>query len=171
MQEPAPQNSPKAKLMTRAAVQHAAPFILWIGILLLASMMHLNESSGTEDIQSLNLISDASLYAIRTGLCTLLFLLLRPWRYYPALQKKQILPAIGLGTAIFALWVGFESAAFKVACPQLATFYETWCVMPFGELREPLDATAPYAPAFCGWSLSLIRLLSSAITISIIEEF
>ena len=67
--EPAPRNSPKAKMMTRAAVRHAAPFFLWIGVMLLAHMMHLSKDSATEEIGSLNLISDASLYALRGVLC------------------------------------------------------------------------------------------------------
>ena len=65
---PAPKNSPKAKMMTRAAIRHAAPFFLWIGILVLAQMMHLSATSATDEIGSLNLVTDGSLYAVRTVL-------------------------------------------------------------------------------------------------------
>ncbi|MGI5869014.1 MAG: CAAX prenyl protease-related protein [Kiritimatiellia bacterium] len=167
---PAPKNSPKAKMMTRAAVRHAAPFFLWVGILLIAQMMHLTEGSATEEIGSLNLFTDASLYALRTVLCTVVFLLLRPWTFYAPLARRNILPALGLGAAVCFLWVFFETPFFKGLFPDLATAYETWCVMPAGELREPLEAT-PYAPGFCGWPLTLVRLAGSAFVIAVIEEF
>lgn len=167
---PAPKNSPKARMMTRAAVRHAAPFFLWIGILMIAQMMHLSETSATEDIGSLNLISDASLYALRAVLCTVVFLLLRPWKFYGPLVRRNVLPALGLGAAVFVLWIFFETPFFKGLLPGVATAYETWCVMPFGKLREPLGYT-PYAPAVCGWALSLVRLAGSALVIAVIEEF
>ncbi len=168
--EPAPKNSPKAKKMNRAAADHAVPFFLWIGIMLIASMMHLNPSSASEDIDSLNLISDASLYAVRSILCLVVLLFLRPWKFYARLQKKNILPAIGIGAAIFVLWVGFETEVFKNLLPGMATAYEKWCVMPFGSMREVVDAT-PYTPAVCGWGLTLARLAGSAVVIAVIEEF
>ena len=167
---PAPKNSPKAKMMTRAAIRHAAPFFLWIGILVLAQMMHLSATSATDEIGSLNLVTDGSLYAVRTVLCTIVFLVLRPWKFYGPLVRRNILPALGLGAAVFALWTVFESVAFKSLLPGLATAYETWCVMPFEELRKPLEYT-PYAPAVCGWTLSLVRLAGSAFVIAVIEEF
>lgn len=168
--EPAPKNSLKAKMMTRAAARHAVPFFLWIGIMLLASMMHLTESSGTEEIGSLNLISDASLYAVRGVLCLIVFLILRPWKFYPALRKQNVLPAIGIGIAVFALWVGMETAYVKALIPGMAEAYEKWCVMPFGSMREAVEST-PYTPAVAGWPLTLARLAGSAFVIAIIEEF
>lgn len=157
-------------MMNRAAADHAVPFFLWIGIMLIAMKMHLNPSSATEEIGSLNLISDASLYALRSVLCLVVLIILRPWKFYPSLKTKNILPAIGLGVAVFALWVGFETEAFKHFAPGVAVAYEKWCVMPFGGMREAMETT-PYAPAVCGWSLTLARLAGSAIVIAIIEEF
>lgn len=168
--EPAPKNSLKAKMMTRAAARHAVPFFLWIGIMLLASMMHLTESSGTEEIGSLNLISDASLYAVRAVLCLLIFLILRPWKFYPALRKQNVLPAIGIGVGVFVLWVGMETSIVKTLVPSIAEAYEKWCVMPVGSMREAVEST-PYAPAMAGWPLTLVRIAGSAFVIAIIEEF
>ena len=174
--EPAPKGSAKAKMMTFASVAHALPFFLWIGIMLLAGMMHLTPSSGSEDIKSLDLISDAWMYAIRTVLCVVALCILRPWRYYPALKIKNILPAIGVGLAVFVLWVGFETETFKNFAPGLADLYERYCVdlLHFGEARDfaaSADKPSPYSPLVCGWPLAIIRLLGSALVIATIEEF
>ena len=157
-------------MMNRAAARHVAPFVLWLGILLIAKAMHLSESSATEEIGSLNLISDGSLYALRTVVCTIIFILLRPWKFYKPLETKHVLPALGIGIAIFVLWVGFETETFRKLAPAAADFYQKWCVMPFGQMPEPITYT-PYAPAVCGWSLTLSRLIGSAFVIAVIEEF
>ena len=170
----APKGSAKAKAMTLATVRHTLPFFLWIGIMLIAHAMHLTPGSGSEIADSLNLISDANMYTVRTVLCVIVLLILRPWRYYGALQKKNILPAIGIGLAVFVLWVGFETEIFKKIAPGLADLYERWCVDPFGspgKLREISADPSPYAPAVCGWAQTIARLLGSALVISVIEEF
>lgn len=167
---PAPKNSKKAKMMDGAAARHIVPFALWIGIMLIAQMMHLTESSNSEEISSLNLISDATLYAIRTVICIAVLFICKPWQYYESLKKKNILPAILVGLITFVLWVFPETTLFKSIAPSISTLYETWCVMPFGELREPITST-PYAPSVCGIPLFIARFLGSAIVISIIEEF
>ncbi len=157
--------------MDAAAAVHIIPFAMWLGILLLAQMMHLTPGSGTEEIKSLNLLSDASLYAVRTGLCFLVFLCLRPWRYYGALRKKHILPAALTGAAVFVLWTVFEWEIVRQTLPSLHELYEKWCVWPIGEMREPPASPPPYAPDVCGWPLTVVRLIGSAFVISVIEEF
>lgn len=168
--EPAKKNSKKARRMDLAAYRHAVPFVLWLGIVLLANMMHIAEGSETEDIKSLNLVSLPMLYAIRTAICVIALFICRPWRYYSALNVKHILPAIGIGLGVFILWIGLETEFVKSICPSLANLYELWAVKPFGELREPLEAT-PYAPSVCGVFMTSIRFIGSAFVISIIEEF
>ncbi|MCL1910004.1 MAG: hypothetical protein FWG05_03605, partial [Kiritimatiellaeota bacterium] len=158
--EIAPKGSEKAKAMNLAAIRHALPFFLWVGIMLLAGMMHLTPSSGSEEVQSLNIISDAWMYTVRTVLCLVALCILRPWRYYPALKTKNILPAVGVGIVVFLLWVGFETETFKNLAPNLAELYEKYAVKPFGKMREPMEST-PYAPSVCGWPLSILRLLGS----------
>ncbi len=168
--EPARKNSKKARRMDKAAYQHAAPFVLWLGIVLLANMMHLTEGSASEDIKSLNLISLPWLYTLRTAICVVALLICRPWKYYNALETKHILPAVGIGVGVFVLWIGLETEVFKKLCPFLANQYELWCVKPFGELRPELTST-PYAPSVCGFALTTVRFIGSAFVISIIEEF
>lgn len=168
--EPAKKNSKKARRMDNAAYRHAVPFVLWLGIVLLANMMHLTEGSETEEIKSLNIVSLPALYAIRTAICVIALFICRPWKYYNALNKKNILPAIGIGIGVFFLWVGLETGFFKSICPFIAEKYELWCVKPFGEMRTPLEST-PYAPSVCGFAMTTIRFIGSAFIISIIEEF
>lgn len=167
---PAPRNSEKAKKMNRATARHIVPFIVWVAVLVIAKAMHLTPSSATETIQSLNIINDASLYALSTVVCTILFLLLKPWRFYEPLRLGNILPAIGVGLFIFAIWVFFETPLFKNLLPAAADLYEKWGVMPFGEMRPELDST-PYAPEVCGWPLTITKLIGSAFVIAVIEEF
>ncbi|MCL1910039.1 MAG: CAAX prenyl protease-related protein [Kiritimatiellaeota bacterium] len=174
--EYAPKGSPKAKLMTFAAVCHALPFLLWIGVMLLADMMHLLPSDEVSESGEAvaHIISNAGMYAVRTVLCVVAVCVLRPWRWYPALQKKNVLPAVIMGLVIFLLWVGFETQFIKNLAPGLAELYEKYCVFPFGKLRdltEFTDKPPPYAPSVCGWPLALTRLLGSAFVIAVIEEF
>jgi len=175
--EYAPKGSAKAKLMTFAATCHALPFFLWVGVMMLADMMHLLPDSGSEEVETLNLISHAGMYAARTGMCVVALLLLRPWRWYPAFKVKNLAPAIGIGLLVFVLWVGFETQFFKNLAPGLAELYEKWCVKPFGEIDGKRVASyyvenpSPYMPAECGWPLLVTRLLGSAFVIAVIEEF
>lgn len=168
--EPAKKNSKKARRMDLAAYKHAVPFVLWLGIVLLANMMHLTEGSETEEIKSLNIISLPMLYAVRTTICVIALFICRPWKYYTALNPKHILPAIGIGLGVFVLWIGLETEFFKREFPSVANLYETWCVKPFGEMRSPMEST-PYAPSVCRLHMTLIRFVGSAFVIAVIEEF
>ena len=168
--EIAPKGSEKAKVMNYAALCHVAPFILWIAVMLLAQMMHLTAGSGDGETESLNLISDAGMYTVRTALCVVALFILRPWRWYAALRAKNIVPAVIVGLAVFILWVGFETQFFKSFAPRMAEWYETYCVKPFGAMRPPAEENH-YAPEFCGWTLAVMRLLGSAFVIAVIEEF
>ncbi len=168
--EPAPKNSAKAKKMNRATARHIVPFIIWVGVLVIAHLMHLTPSSASETIKSLDIISDATLYLFSSAVCAILFIILRPWRYYEPIKSKNILPAVGLGVFVFFLWIVFETEFINNLSPALADFYEKWCVMPFGEKRS-IPEILPYSPATCGWPLTIAKLLGSAFVISIIEEF
>ena len=175
--EYAPKGSAKAKLNTFAAVAHTLPFFLWVGVMALADMMHLLPSSGSEDIETMNLVSDAWMYSIRTVICVVALCLLRPWRWYPALQMKNLMPAIGIGLLVFVLWIGLETQFIRNLAPGFAELYEKYCVKPLGEIDGKrvasyyLENPSPYMPAVCGWTLTIMRLLGSAFVIAIIEEF
>lgn len=165
---PAPKGSPKAIAMTIASRRHAIPFFIWMGVLLAIQVFNLGDNPDSE--YSLGLVSLSSAYAFRTVVCAAVFIALKPWRYYPSLSARNIMPAIGLGAAVFILWTGFESQLFRTALPSVADAYEKWCVMPFGKMREPMESL-PYAPDVCGWPLTVMRFIGSAFVISVIEEF
>jgi hypothetical protein len=164
----APKDSPKALAMSRAARQHVVPFAVWMALLFVVQVFNLAVDPANE--HALNLVTYAAAYAWRAGLGLAALLLWRPWRHYAPLQRRNLLPALGLGAVVFVLWIGVESDVAKRTAPGLARFYETWCVLPFGKLREPLESL-PYAPATCGWTLTLVRLAGSAFVIAVIEEF
>lgn len=63
------------------------------------------------------------------------------------------------GLVVLALWT----------LPEASALYRTWCVWPFG--APPAEAAAsPYAPAVCGWPLTLAKLVGSAFVIAPVEE-
>ena len=172
--KPAPSGSPKAKYMTRAAIQHAAPFFVWLGVMFIGSLMHLTPNTASEDIETVAFLTDAQLYTLKTVLASLAILLLRPWRYHIALQRANLLPALLIGLGVFAVWVIPESDWFQRLCPSVADLYERWCVRPFGELRPETDAItsqASYAPETTGWLAFSIHMLGTGIVIAIAEEF
>jgi len=164
----APKGSPKAIAMSRAARRHVMPFAVWMVLLFGVQIFNLATDPANEN--ALNLISFAWAYAWRTGLGILALVIWRPWRDYAAPARRNILPAVAVGVTIFLLWIGPESGLMQRLVPGLSELYQRWLVLPFGELREPL-ATQPYAPATCGWLLTLVRLGGSALVIAVIEEF
>lgn len=134
---------------SKAVVAHVVPFVAWI------FLMHmLGDPSGTT-------------YAIRTALCVLLFLFLRPWRWYPSLNIRNLPLAFVVGVAVCVVWVFPESPWMP---EPLRNFYMKYLVLPFFRMPEPLTEFI-YAPEVCGWQLSLARLAGSAFVIAIIEEF
>lgn len=172
--KPAPPGSEKARAMSLASRRHVIPFAVWMALLFAVDVFNLADDPSKD--YALNWITLADAYAWRAGLGLLALLWLRPWRYYEALQRRHLLPAVGLGIGVFVLWVGFESALVQRLLPGLSEAYQRWGVFPFGELREVAtlpDGTLyqPYNPAVCGWTLTLVRLAGSAFVIAIIEEF
>lgn len=133
----------------KAVVAHVVPFVAWIFL-----MKMLGDPSGWT-------------YAIRTVICLGLMLGLRPWRWYPALQWKNMGIAVVVGIAVFVVWVFPESPWMP---EPLRNFYMTHLMLPFMKLPEPLTEFV-YAPEVCGWPLTLTRLAGSAFVIAIIEEF
>lgn len=145
---------PASDAARRALVAHAVPFAAWL------ALMHFLDVRG---------LTPALAYALRSALCAGLLLWLRPWRWYGPLRPGHVPWALAVGVGVFVLWVAGESA-WLARWPAVQEFYVRWAVRPFGELREPVDAT-PYAPGVCGWPLALVRLLGSGLVIAVIEEF
>ena len=129
--------------MGLAARRHAIPFFLWIGLLLLVQVFHLTDvvevHEGGSIVPGLGLMTMPVAYAVRVGLGFLALLICRPWRYYGPLRRKDILPALGLGFAVFVLWIGLETECVRSFFPGLSELYEKWCVLPFGGMREAAE--------------------------------
>jgi CAAX prenyl protease-like protein len=132
-------------------VAHAAPFIAW-----LFCMQMLGDPAGWK-------------YAVRTVLCLALFLALRPWRWYPRLQWRNLGWSVLAGAGVFVLWVGPETDWLS-RHEGLHRLYLTVGTMPPWKLDPPL-MEMPYHPEHCGWPFTILRLLGSALVISFIEEF
>jgi CAAX prenyl protease-like protein len=135
-------------------VAHVLPFAAWI------ALMHFL------DVPQL---PPAWAYALRSVLCLIIFMICRPWRYYERPNYRAWPMALAGGVIVLVAWVGLEGPWMDVV-PGLRDLYIKWCILPFGELREPLTKT-PYAPEVCGWPLAVMRLLGSGLVIATIEEF
>lgn len=162
----------------RAAVAHAVPFVAWM--LLMSVLGWFGEDHAWK-------------YAARSGLCALLFLYLRPWRWYPAPKLKNIPWAVAAGVLVYVIWV-FPEMSWGEGMPWIQEIYQKFGIRPFGKFPEAdllscgnglcdslisgvcVSNSAScgksiYHPAVCGWPLSLIRLGGSAFVIAVIEEF
>lgn len=176
-EEPAPKGSPKAKMMTRAAVRHAAPFVIWIAVMLLAQLMHLSPSSASEETPSLDLVSDAWVYAARTFLSLAALVVLRPWAFYRGGFRPRHLPtALAVGVAAFAVWVAPQTEWFAALCPRLSDLYARYCVgWDFGVAPDFADLAEKsrswFSPASTGWPLFAVHMLGTGFVIAAAEEF
>lgn len=137
-----------------AIVAHTLPFGAWI------LLMHFL------DIPQ---IPPAWAYAIRSLICAVLFLALRPWRFYPPVTWHHWPLALTVGLGVFVIWVAMEHPRAALLGP-LQELYIRWGILPLGELRPPLGAS-PYAPETCGWPLTVARIAGSGLVIGVIEEF
>jgi membrane protease YdiL (CAAX protease family) len=135
----------------RAMWAHALPFLLWVAIM------------------SLPFPPPAWRYAVQAGACAALLGWLRPWRYYPALSVRHLPAAFLAGAAVCVVWVLPESS-WMLQYPYLHDLYLKYGVRPLGVITG-MEAVSPYAPDQCGWGLSLVRLLGSAVAIAAAEEF
>ncbi|MDT8389228.1 MAG: CAAX prenyl protease-related protein [Lentisphaeria bacterium] len=150
---PAAAGSPR-----RAAVAHVVPFIAWM--LLMSALGWFGADHAWK-------------YAARTGVCALLCVYLRPWRWYPAAKLKNIPWAVAAGALVYVIWV-FPEMTWGPRMPWIQEMYLRFGVRPLGEFPVAdllSNGKNMYDPAVCGWPLSLIRLGGSAFVIAVIEEF
>lgn len=136
----------------RPTLAHVAPFIAWLFI---AHM--LGDPEGWK-------------YAIRSAVCLGLFIWLRPWRWYPRLNPRNLPLAGAVGIAVLIAWVIGETPWMAQHLPLVHELYVKYGILPLGEMREPMTSF-PYAPDATGWPLTMTRILGSAFVIGIIEEF
>lgn len=134
--------------------EHAIPFVAWLLI-----MQFIDVPAISQGIQ----------YVIRTVVCTLLFLYLRPWRYYDRPSIRHWPMAFGAGLVVLAIWIGLETP-WANAVPSVSAFYQKFFILPFNEVPEAV-INSPLAPENAGWPITIVRLLGSAVVIAVIEEF
>jgi len=134
-----------------AIAAHVVPFVAWLLL-----MVVMGEATATK-------------YALRVAACFALLLVLRPWCWYAPLRGKHVLPSIAVGVLVFVVWVAFETN-FAAQWPQVQRLYFLIGHMPPWQMAES-GAETPYAPAVCGWPLTVMRILGSGLVIAVIEEF
>lgn len=141
----------------RALIAHIVPFVAWMGLMIALGYM------GPDG---------AWRYAVRTGVCLAIFVLLRPWRWYPGPKLRNVLPAVGVGLLVYVVWV-FPEISWTLRMPYIQELYLRFGILPLGRFPEAdllPNGLSIYDPEVCGWVLSLTRLAGSAFVIAVIEE-
>jgi membrane protease YdiL (CAAX protease family) len=154
---------------TQAVLAHILPFAIWLTIMVWFDS-----------------------YNARTLGGLLLLAIFRPWRWYPRLQLKNILPAIGVGLFILLIWVGFETPWFIEHFPKIAEWYDRLFVdlsaplktrelfdagggnmVPYEviEAGKPHAGLHPFSPEVTGWPAFWVHMFGTSIIIAVIEEF
>ncbi|MDA3873326.1 MAG: CAAX prenyl protease-related protein [Kiritimatiellae bacterium] len=135
-----------------AWISHVLPFVAWIFF-----MQVLGDPSGWK-------------YAVRSGVCLIVFLALKPWKWsYPPFQGKNLVSATLVGIFVFLFWVVPETD-FAARFEGFHRGYLTVGTQMPWSLSSPL-VQVRYAPDTDGWFFALTRLAGSALVISFIEEF
>lgn len=137
-----------------AVVAHVTPFVAWLALMV-----------GLDHVGSPGVWR----YAVRTVVCLILALWLRPWRWYKPMRLRHAPAALAIGVLVFLIWVLPEMRRGETLS-MVQELYLRFAILPFGQLAEP-SAESMYAPLRCGWTLTLVRLAGSALVIAVIEEF
>lgn len=172
----------------KAFLGHIAPYLLWIAFIM---VFQLADSIGNPFPRSWI----APSYALKSVLCASLLLIFKPWKYlspasdlpltnnklYDTLNGNILLGVLG-GVLVAFLWIFPETPFFHSKLRSLCEFYNTWLIMPLGAnpdyFAPPIFPSLPegykslaYSPEECGWSLTIAKLLGSALVIAAAEEF
>jgi len=108
-------------------------------------------------------------YALRVAAGLGLFLWFCPWRWYDRLRVRNLPLAFAVGVFVFVMWI-FPETDTAARLPWFYRAYQYVGMLPPWKAGLVQEGT-PYAPWICGWPLTLVRLLGSAMVISAIEEF
>jgi uncharacterized protein len=146
--------------LRQATWGHVAPFVFWIACIFLIGQFAIDSDD----------VIRAWVYAAQTVLGAGLFVYYAPWRYYSPLQWRNLPLALGVGVAVFVVWVLPEAGWVGERAPGFRAFYLQFGIFPPWKVAEVPESSA-YAPAVCGWTLTLFRLAGSAFVIAVIEEF
>jgi CAAX prenyl protease-like protein len=138
-----------------AYLSHIVPYVAWITIMI------------GLDVPAL---PPAWRYALQTIVCTLLLLALRPWRWYARSSVRHLPFAFAVGVVVLAFWIIPELPWTKAHFPAFHDFYMRYlAVQPWSEAASA-PKLWPYAPENCGWTLALIKLFGTSVTIAACEE-
>lgn len=157
----------------RAIAAHVAPYLLWL-LPIAAVELGIAIPRGAA----------APVYAVKSLLCAVVLLCLRPWRHYRAQGGALDGCTFGVLAGLFVayMWILPESTWLYARRPDVVEAYNRWCILPLGALPSyfspGLFPSAPanhpslaYSPAECGWWLTAARLCGSAFVIPAAEEF
>jgi len=158
----------------KLVVGHVAPFAVWLGVIFLLQAL---ESAG-----ACPRAFYPWSYALKSVVCAGLFVWLKPWRAYAALQRSHVPLALCVGAAVAAVWILPETPWVGRVAPGFQEFYNRWLIMMPGALpdyfnRDFFPALPPghrslaFSPGEAGWPLTLAKLAGSAGVIAVIEEF
>ena len=75
-------------------------------------------------------------------------------------RPYQVATGLLAGILVTVLWI----------VPEISPFYRTWFCWPIGSLPAVSTDPPPYAPAVCGWTLTIAKLVGSAFVIAPVEE-
>lgn len=159
---------------TKDARSHIVPFAVWLGAMILLQV--------ADGEFGLSRIWHPAVYAAKSVVCALLFLMLKPWRGYGRPTARTLAHGVWVGVLVCALWIFPESRWMHLHAPQLQDFYYRYLVVPFGGLPSYFDAgwfpepppghlSLAYSPAQAGWALTLMKLAGSGLVIATLEEF
>lgn len=145
---------PRTPVRSPALAAHAVPFGAWIVLMLILDWIG---------------PPAAWKYALRAAAGLALLVWLRPWRWYPRLQVRNLGWSLAAGVIVYLVWV-LPEVPWGPLPDTVRNLYLKFAVLPL--LRVP-DAAAGriYAPEQCGWALTTVRLFGSAAIIAVIEEF
>ncbi|MCF7853421.1 MAG: CAAX prenyl protease-related protein [Candidatus Pacebacteria bacterium] len=108
-------------------------------------------------------------YAVRASFGLVLFVAFRPWRWYAPPRIRDVGPAIVTGIVVLGIWI-LPEIKWGASTPLIQELYLRFAILPLGKLPAT-DVQSVYAPAVCGWGLTIVRLAGSALVIAVIEEF
>ena len=90
--------------------------------------------------------------------------------------------AVAVGVAVAVLWILPETVWVAKNWPGFHAFYNKWLIMMPGKMPSYYDpaffpelppghASLAYAPEFCGWGLTAMKLVGTTLVIAVTEEY
>ncbi len=160
----------------RVVAAHVAPFLVWVGVMAALQL--------AEVFVALPRMVWPWSYAAKTVACGALLLWLKPWQRDGSATTKFWFFALaaGVGLAVAVLWILPETVWMAKHFPGFHAFYNRWLILMPGQMPSYYDAmffpepppghaSLAYAPAFCGWGLTAMKLVGTTLVIATAEEY